>query len=96
MSKSPVCDGPNFALGLESAYRNMWHRYCKGDVPSLRHMETLEQAVSEESATKISREKSPPGSIKANGFNLAPLSMRNLSPSEENGGSTNLNKLTGT
>lgn len=69
----------------------MWHRYCKGDVPSLRNMESLEQEVrSDESASKISPE-SPPGSIKANGFTVAPPSMRNFSPSEENGGSTNLN-----
>ena len=95
MSKSPVCDGPKYALGLESTYRNMWRRYCEGDVPSLRHEEMLQsQAISEESATVFSTE-SPRGSIKANGFNLAPPSMRNLSPSEENGGSTNLNKLIG-
>lgn len=43
MSKSPVCDGPNFTLGLETAYRKMWQRYCKGDVPSLRLMEELQQ-----------------------------------------------------
>ncbi|KAJ6300230.1 hypothetical protein OIU76_021099 [Salix suchowensis] len=43
MSKSPVCDGPNFTLGLETTYRNIWHRYCKGDVPSLRRMELLQQ-----------------------------------------------------
>lgn len=95
MSKSPVCDGPKFTLGLESTYRNMWHRYCKGDVPSLRHAEMLQsQGVSEEPATNISIE-SPPGPIKANGFNLAPPSMHSVSTSEENGGSTNVNKLTG-
>ncbi|KAJ6756083.1 UDP-N-ACETYLGLUCOSAMINE--PEPTIDE N-ACETYLGLUCOSAMINYLTRANSFERASE SPINDLY-RELATED [Salix purpurea] len=43
MSKSPVCDGPNFTLGLETTYRNIWHRYCKGDVPSLRRIELLQQ-----------------------------------------------------
>lgn len=95
MAKAPVCDGPKYALGLESTYRNMWRRYCEGDVPSLRHVELLQpQAIYEESATIISTESSP-GSIKANGFNLAPPSMRNLSPSEDNGGSTDLNKLTG-
>ncbi|CAL9174116.1 unnamed protein product [Musa hybrid cultivar] len=41
MSKSPVCDGAKFTLGLESTYRNMWHRYCRGDVPATRHIESL-------------------------------------------------------
>ncbi|KAF3441625.1 hypothetical protein FNV43_RR15540 [Rhamnella rubrinervis] len=97
MSKSPVCDGPKYVLGLESTYRNMWRRYCEGDVPSLRHVEMVQPqaSISEESATVISTESPPPGPIKANGFNLAPPSMRNLSPSEENGSATNLNKLTG-
>ncbi|KAJ8899596.1 hypothetical protein K2173_018570 [Erythroxylum novogranatense] len=49
MAKSPVCDGTKFALGLETSYRNMWRRYCKGDVPSLRRMELLqEKQVSDE------------------------------------------------
>ncbi|THU62807.1 hypothetical protein C4D60_Mb01t09020 [Musa balbisiana] len=41
MSKSPVCDGAKFTQGLESTYRNMWHRYCRGDVPATRHIESL-------------------------------------------------------
>lgn len=89
MSKSPVCDGSNFALALESTYRSMWHRYCKGDVPSLRRMEILQQQNSEEPATKLSeparitnsRDDSS-GSIKTNGF---PSAMVKLSTSEENG-----------
>ncbi|KAK8633119.1 hypothetical protein V6N13_013973 [Hibiscus sabdariffa] len=53
MSKSPVCDGQNFISGLEAAYRNMWRRYCKGDVPSLRCMEMLQkQDVTEELTVK--------------------------------------------
>lgn len=85
MSKSPVCDGPNFALGLESTYRDMWRRYCKGDVPSSRHIKMLqEQAISEEPFTKMSNED-PPNSIKSNGFNVAPTSTPNLSGCEENG-----------
>ncbi|GFZ08888.1 tetratricopeptide repeat (TPR)-like superfamily protein [Actinidia rufa] len=43
MSKSPLCDGSKFTLGLESAYRDVWRRYCRGDVPSLKRMETLQQ-----------------------------------------------------
>ncbi|XP_006659697.1 probable UDP-N-acetylglucosamine--peptide N-acetylglucosaminyltransferase SPINDLY [Oryza brachyantha] len=41
MLKSPVCDGENFTGGLESAYRNMWRRYCDGDAPALRRLELL-------------------------------------------------------
>ncbi|KAG9138427.1 hypothetical protein Leryth_012718 [Lithospermum erythrorhizon] len=43
MRKSPLCDGPKFTIGLESAYRNMWNSYCKGDMPSSKHIETLQQ-----------------------------------------------------
>nr|CAX46402.1 putative SPINDLY protein [Rosa lucieae] len=91
MSRSPVCDGPKFTLGLESAYRNMWGRYCKGDVPSQRHMEILQQEVTpEEPTTKIAEpiritESGFPASIKSNGFNPCPTPMANLSSSEENG-----------
>lgn len=65
MVKSPLCDGSKFTRGLESAYRNMWHRYCKDDVPSLRRMEMaqlqsqqqnqllLQQVGTEELATKF-------------------------------------------
>lgn len=83
MAKSPVCDGPNFARGLELTYRDMWRRYCKGDVPSLRHMEILQHVVPEEPITKISKE-GPLNSIKSNGFNVAPPSTH-LSSGEENG-----------
>lgn len=94
MSRSPVCDGPKFTLGLESAYRNMWHRYCKGDVPSQRHIEMLQQEViTEEPADEISESTSittpregPPGSIKTNGFLPLPQPVLNLSTCEENGG----------
>lgn len=43
MAKSPLCDGTNFARHVESTYRNMWRRYCKGDVPSLKRLELLQQ-----------------------------------------------------
>lgn len=83
MANSPLCDGAKFCNGLESAYRNMWSRYCKGDVPFLKRMELLqqqqqppqEQIVSEESAvealeaTKITISKGvSPEPIRANGF----------------------------
>lgn len=48
MSNSPLCDGAKFCSSLESAYRNMWSRYCKGDVPSLKHMELLQQQHQEQ------------------------------------------------
>lgn len=93
MSKSPVCDGQNFTLGLESTYRNMWHRYCKGDVPSLKRMEMLQQqVVSEEPANKFSEptkitfsKDGSPGSVMPNGYNQVSPSMLNLSNIEENG-----------
>ncbi|CAK7341893.1 unnamed protein product [Dovyalis caffra] len=76
MSKSSVCDGPNFTLGLETTYRNMWHRYCKGDVPSLRRIELLQQQgfpedvpIKNADSTRIAFSRDdPPESIKANGF----------------------------
>lgn len=94
MSKSPVCDGTNFTLGLESTYRNMWHRYCKGDVPSSRHMKMLEQPVfAEELSIKASEptkdtksRESPTGRVKINGFTSLPPSLPNVPTSEENGG----------
>ncbi|KAL5545792.1 hypothetical protein UlMin_005479 [Ulmus minor] len=87
MAKSPVCDGPKFTLGLESAYREMWRRYCKGDMPSLRCMEMLQQeAVTKEPVTQIKTE-SLPSSNKSNGFNVVPA--LNPSSCEENGGQLN-------
>ncbi|KAE9585369.1 putative protein O-GlcNAc transferase [Lupinus albus] len=82
MSKSPVCDGANFILGLESTYRNMWRRYCKGDVPSLKRMELLEQPVAADpsiknSDTTNSRDDNPE-SVKTNGFNTMQSSKLNI------------------
>ncbi|CAL5389199.1 unnamed protein product [Camellia sinensis] len=98
MSKSPLCDGSKFTLGLESTYRNMWKGFCKGDVPSLRRMEILQQqqihqVSSEEPTVKISEPTKTAtnsreghlGSVKKNGFNLETHSILNLSTSEENG-----------
>lgn len=92
MFKSPVCDGPSFALGLESTYRKMWRRYCQGDVPSLRHMELVKQQAVPEDAhlinsdpTRItSLKESPPESIKTNGFSAVSPSIANHSR-EQNG-----------
>ncbi|RDY11381.1 putative UDP-N-acetylglucosamine--peptide N-acetylglucosaminyltransferase SPINDLY, partial [Mucuna pruriens] len=86
MSKSPLCDGAKFILGLESTYRNMWHRYCRGDVPSLKRMELLQEVATGDLSNK--REDSP-GSVKANGFNTMPVSKINIRSCEENGGSLN-------
>jgi len=96
MSKSPVCDGAKFILGLESTYRNMWHRYCRGDVPSLKRLELLEEVAmgdllnknSEPERIANSREDSP-GSVKANGFDTMPVSKLNMDSCEENGGPSN-------
>lgn len=89
MSKSPVCDGPKFITGLESTYRSMWRRYCKGDVPALRNLEMLQQHAASEPlsmpAASISvSPEIPSESAKANGFaQVAPVLT--LTSSEENG-----------
>lgn len=41
MAKSPVCNGPKFTKDLESSYRVMWQRYCRGDIPSHKNLEAL-------------------------------------------------------
>ncbi|KAE8726658.1 putative UDP-N-acetylglucosamine--peptide N-acetylglucosaminyltransferase SPINDLY [Hibiscus syriacus] len=91
MSKSPVCDGQNFISGLEVAYRSMWHRYCKGDAPSLRYMEMLkEEGILEERTIEtiepervtISKDNSQ-GSKESNGFIQAPLAMLNHTALED-------------
>lgn len=78
MSKSPICDGQNFILGLESTYRNMWHRYCKGDVPSLKRIEMIQREMisDDEPNAKLSdptKITTPSNSalepVKSNGFN---------------------------
>lgn len=93
MSKSPLCDGSKFIRGLESEYRNMWRRYCEGNVPSLRRMELLQQqalqAAAEEPAVKLSGSTStissedPLGS-KENGFNDRPTPLITSASNEEN------------
>ncbi|KAK1274771.1 putative UDP-N-acetylglucosamine--peptide N-acetylglucosaminyltransferase SPINDLY [Acorus gramineus] len=64
MMKSPVCNGPKFISGLESTYRNLWRGYCRGDVPSLRLMESLQQqqqqVVPEKTNTPIENHITPP------------------------------------
>ncbi|XP_065855634.1 probable UDP-N-acetylglucosamine--peptide N-acetylglucosaminyltransferase SPINDLY [Euphorbia lathyris] len=97
MANSPVCDGSKFTLGLESAYRNMWHRYCKDDVPSLKRMELLQQQQQQQGFTEVVPTNNfeperntflvddpPPESVKLNGFDLISQSIVNHS-SEENG-----------
>ncbi|XP_047330090.1 probable UDP-N-acetylglucosamine--peptide N-acetylglucosaminyltransferase SPINDLY [Impatiens glandulifera] len=63
MSRSPLCDGRKFILGLESSYRTMWRRYCKGDVPSLKHMNNPE--ISENLSLKPTK-----GYFTTNGLDL--------------------------
>ncbi|CAL5419645.1 unnamed protein product [Camellia sinensis] len=94
MSKSPLCDGSKFILGLESIYRNMWSKYCKGDVPSSKYMDMLQQphhvACDKPPAVKLSEPtKIAVGSVKANGFNSGPHSC------EENGVQLHLSTSSG-
>ncbi|KAG8376757.1 hypothetical protein BUALT_Bualt09G0097000 [Buddleja alternifolia] len=97
MLKSPLCDGSKFIQGLESTYRNMWRRYCNGDVPSLRRIEMAQlqqqqqqqlhsQEIVPEEPTKVIISKDGPSSpIKANGFILGQTSSPNTSHVEESG-----------
>ncbi|WOL03503.1 hypothetical protein Cni_G12223 [Canna indica] len=59
MLKSPVCDGAKFTQGLESTYRNMWHRYCRDDVPATRHVESLQDQppLSDKITVRFSEQK---------------------------------------
>ncbi|KAL8191684.1 hypothetical protein R6Q57_028415 [Mikania cordata] len=79
MSKSPLCNGSSFITGLESAYRDMWRQYCNGSIPSLKRMKMLQNETPQ--IISLLSEDDPFGSIKENGFNLAPPC---LLTSEEN------------
>lgn len=48
MCKSPLCDGRSFTASLEATYRNMWRRYCEGDMPACRRLEALGRGISSE------------------------------------------------
>jgi protein O-GlcNAc transferase len=69
MMTSPVCDGENFTRGLEAAYRNMWLRYCDGDMPSLKRPELLQEHPvvnkqdSEKSCEKFADLKAQKGNV---------------------------------
>ncbi|XP_006851475.2 probable UDP-N-acetylglucosamine--peptide N-acetylglucosaminyltransferase SPINDLY isoform X2 [Amborella trichopoda] len=92
MLKSPVCDGPRFILGLESTYRSLWRRYCKGDVPSQRHMEMMGQTLPEKpysNSSDPSKIQSPSPiensmSVKMNGIStMSPSKRGAMGNSEE-------------
>ncbi|KAL6521083.1 hypothetical protein OROGR_017652 [Orobanche gracilis] len=97
MLKSPLCDGSTFTHGLESAYRNMWQRYCKDDMPSLRRMEMeqlkyqrqvdSQQVVPQETPVRLADSKNVGSTspIRANGFSVGQCSSMNTSSGEENG-----------
>lgn len=97
MSKSPLCDGANFTVGLESTFRHMWRRYCKGDVPSLKRMQSLQKPVSTndssnkntESTKAVNSSEGSPGSIKANGFSPMQSPKLSVHDCEESSGSLN-------
>lgn len=87
MSKSPLCDGLSFTAGLESTYRSMWQRYCKGDMPTSRRLEELKRKIASEEPSSVSKPiEGAAGSIKANGFvTPVPPPPLTLSNSKENG-----------
>lgn len=76
MLKSPVCDGAKFTRGLELKYRDLWRRYCKGDVPSLRRLEMLQ--VQKPDLKSVDHDKdsftkeAAPASVKINGVSRTP------------------------
>ncbi|XP_047307864.1 probable UDP-N-acetylglucosamine--peptide N-acetylglucosaminyltransferase SPINDLY [Impatiens glandulifera] len=74
MSNSPLCNGPKFILGVESVYRSMWRRYCKGDVPSLKRMSSGNPEISE-SNLAVNPTK---GSFRTNGCDLGLLPLSNI------------------
>ncbi|XP_039124737.1 probable UDP-N-acetylglucosamine--peptide N-acetylglucosaminyltransferase SPINDLY [Dioscorea cayenensis subsp. rotundata] len=94
MSRSPVCNGAKFVNGLEYTYRKLWHRYCEGDVPSLRRMELLQpqrapedlSAPSSEPVVTVNSEENHHIHVKTNGVGSAALS----SPSSSSSGGSNL------
>lgn len=73
MLKSPLCNGVKFTRGLESAYRSMWHRYCRGDVPSLSRVELLKP----DNGLPVPV-KGPEGNANANGTGNGLLTSLNL------------------
>lgn len=77
MSKSPLCNGERFTRGLELAYRDMWHRYCRGDVPSLTRVELLKPDNSLPVPVKM-LEKDANANGTGNG-NLASLTLGSIS-----------------
>ncbi|KAM0939792.1 putative protein O-GlcNAc transferase [Dioscorea sansibarensis] len=81
MLRSPVCNGAKFVHGLEATYRKLWHRYCEGDVPSLRRMELLQpqrledlSVPSSEPVITVNSEENHHIHVKTNGVGSAALS----------------------
>ncbi|KAL8254661.1 hypothetical protein R6Q59_032882 [Mikania micrantha] len=90
MSKSALCNGSKFITGLESAYRDMWRGYCKGNIPSLKRMKTLQNQTTQ--ITSLISKDDIHGSIMENGFSLGPP---RLLTSEENGSQSNQSSSSG-
>lgn len=60
----------------------MWREYCNGNVPSLKRMEEMTQNQTQ--ITFLPSKDDPFGSIKENGFNLAPPRLLTCGSVEEN------------
>ncbi|KAI9077070.1 hypothetical protein K1719_040892 [Acacia pycnantha] len=77
--------------------KSVWRRYCKGDVPSLKRMEFLQQAATmsnpsnktSESIRMANSIESSPGSVKTSELNSSQPSKLNTRSCEENRGSLN-------
>ncbi|PWA38733.1 UDP-N-acetylglucosamine--peptide N-acetylglucosaminyltransferase SPINDLY [Artemisia annua] len=89
MANSPLCNGSKFINGLESAYRDMWRGYCKGNIPSLKRMEMLQNQNQTPQITSLLSKDDPFGSIKENGFSLGPPRLLTSGAIEENGSQAN-------
>ncbi|XP_031473645.1 probable UDP-N-acetylglucosamine--peptide N-acetylglucosaminyltransferase SPINDLY [Nymphaea colorata] len=75
MLKSPVCDGPKFAQSLESTYRRLWRRYCRGEMPAQKQLDMMQQAAAEKPLLKVSDSTV----VKVNGINPVATSIPNHS-----------------
>ncbi|CAN6439147.1 unnamed protein product [Victoria cruziana] len=75
MLKSPVCDGLKFTQGLESTYRTLWRRYCRGEMPAQKQLDMMQQGAADKPSLKISDSKV----VKVNGISPVVASIPNHS-----------------
>lgn len=81
MLKSYLCNGSNFVRNLEGTYRNLWYRYCEGDIPSESRRKELDASDEKLNARSIMEEAKNEMSMRDMSFNSSngPLSATSLS-----------------